>query len=840
MKSTTSLLFFSLLTFYTSAQIFVNDNASGDNDGTSWTNAFVDLSDAIDSAIEEEQIWIAAGTYKPGGVSPDRRSTFSININLELYGGFSGNETNLDERDVEANETILSGDILGDDIDDNFVDFKEDNVIHVMVLDESIQARTIIDGLTFAYGHTEGILGVDDDRRGGAMLTNGSDPKIRNCTFTQNYGYFGGAIHFRAGFNFLVTPTNCKFINNSAFNGGAFYANQVQTQFEDCLFQGNTAREAGVGYCDDNNFTHFTRCQFISNSSEFDGGALIIAESFSRLEDCVFENNISENGDGGHIYDFWEDDHDRRDMRIERSEFKNGSARNGGAISAEGENTRIEIFSSIFSENVASASSGALDVSNIDELTILESSFSENQARRGGVAQIGFTNNTIIMDSKFESNNSTSFAGGVRFFGTTDETEDRPTVVISRTLFHNNNSEDEGAGLMLSNVNSYIDNCQLTENTSNERGGGIMVSGSSDVVCSTVMTNCTIAANNAPFGSNVVLESVDGTNTLYSKNNIYAMPSVNNFTFVSGIIALTSEGGNLFDTSIPSLVSLQETDLVETDPIFVDAQNGDYNLGQDSPAIDSGLDIDSLNIDLDGFVRLMPRDRGALEYKLTDNDGDGSTLVFDCDDSNPEVNPDQMEVPYNGLDDDCDPLTLDDDLDQDGFLSIDDCDDNNPDVNPNQMELAYNGLDDDCDPLTLDDDLDQDGFEIAVDCNDTDPSINPDAEDIPNNGIDEDCDGEDSPLSTYELANTTITIFPNPTVNVINISVVGNLDYKASLYDMRGKLIKAESKQMTYSLLSSLFGMNCQVSALLKTFCLLTLGPQLSLEEHELVPLVPA
>jgi len=44
------------------------------------------------------------------------------------------------------------------------------------------------------------------------------------------------------------------------------------------------------------------------------------------------------------------------------------------------------------------------------------------------------------------------------------------------------------------------------------------------------------------------------------------------------------------------------------------------------------------------------------------------------------------EIPYNGIDDDCDPLTLDDDLDQDGFLPESDCDDNNANINPNQLE----------------------------------------------------------------------------------------------------------------------------------------------------------
>lgn len=297
------------------ATIYVDVSATGTNDGSSWTNAYTSLQSAISVAVSGDEVWVAAGTYKPSAYPVGRTSTntreyaFYLESGVDYYGGFDGSETLRSERDYVSNVTILSGDI-------GTVNSSGDNCYHVIV---SINESTahILDGFTITKGYANGgtnatINGQSNiwANSGGAMHTYVSTMTISNCIFDGNYGQYGGAIKDVGS---PITFTNCVFSNNYAFNhGGAFdksYGNV--TSFINCLFYNNLAnrnssRMGGalqLGVCTAG--TTLINCTFYNNKAG-QGGAIRAYDSPITAKNTLFYDNYDNGSKTAAGSDIWD------------------------------------------------------------------------------------------------------------------------------------------------------------------------------------------------------------------------------------------------------------------------------------------------------------------------------------------------------------------------------------------------------------------------------------------------------------------------------------------------------------------------------------------------------
>lgn len=211
---------------------------------------------------------------------------------VHLYGGFSGNETSRDQRNWNANHTIIDG---------------------------GTQGRCIYcDGSTWVNRSNATIDGFELKRGRAGMACGGglrnwkSSPAVWNCTFTDNQALYGGAMCNSGSY---ATIGNCVFSGNlnpdSRSRGGAMMNDLASgPSISNCTFTGNQARRGAAVY-EGGSATHFDACQFEGNwtADSFSyhgmGGAMYMINASTSLTNCLFRKNKNESyGDcsGGAIF----------------------------------------------------------------------------------------------------------------------------------------------------------------------------------------------------------------------------------------------------------------------------------------------------------------------------------------------------------------------------------------------------------------------------------------------------------------------------------------------------------------------------------------------------------
>lgn len=319
---------------------YVKPVSSGTGDGSSWANASGNLQGMINAGTVNDEVWVAAGIYKPaadinGNANPGdpRTKTFVLKQGVKVYGGFNGTEATLSQRDFIANITILSGDI-------GAAGTPTDNSYHVITCYHiAFVAPTRLDGVQIMGGNANingtDINGIFKSRAGGLYINGGSalalaEMAVDNCTFTNNFAFAeGGAVYLAysissfnnctfsqnssniwggavAGFESDLPFTGCHFISNSSSGAGAIYNFEGKSIIQSCDFSFNHAVNGGAiihstGYPSTATTSIIKNSVFVSNSANVVGGALVVGNHDMQVINCGFVSNTAAN-EGGAVH----------------------------------------------------------------------------------------------------------------------------------------------------------------------------------------------------------------------------------------------------------------------------------------------------------------------------------------------------------------------------------------------------------------------------------------------------------------------------------------------------------------------------------------------------------
>lgn len=617
------LLLSLLLGFGATAQTIRYVKAGANGDGASWATASGDLQAMINASAAKDEVWVAAGTYKPNRRANaletitlnDRFNAFVMKKDVGVFGGFAGTETSKASRDFVTNISVLSGNIGNEAID-------TDNTYHVVVAADDLGTAKL-DGFTINKGYSSGTGTTSSVTVNGRAIPASRSPGIisyyssaefANLIITENVNastdQSAGAIYI-----FYGSPkfTKVQFVNNRTVStaGGAIFVFGSTTlrskpEFTEVDFIGNQGISGGAVVISAYGELTFNKCKFINNKAlTTNGGAIHMfsATATAEIKDCTFSDNQA-TVSGGAIYNGY-----NLPITISGSTFTNNIATTGfaGAIYAVG---KLSIEKGEFTGNKSSAgSAGAIYLgTNTNEVLIEGNTFKDNEAAKEAGAIYVTSASPIIKNNRFYNNKAVDFGGAIYTLGGLPSSLSTPTVVGN--IFYANTATSAtglgGAVYIGDNSAPLIVNSTLYANTA-DKGGAI---GLSNVSVLAKVYNSIIYGNTATDATTIDVygASTDNLDIQYTLTQNYGT---------------NGAGGNI----------------VGSDPEFasVDVANNDFlKLTEDSWAINAGnnnMVPATATVDIAGVNRIMHAvvDLGALEY-----DGDlPPPYTVDIDENSP-------------------------------------------------------------------------------------------------------------------------------------------------------------------------------------------------------------
>ncbi len=294
--------------------LYVDDSATGANDGTSWTDAYIYLQDAIYFAetyvvpTDTAEIWVAAGIYYPddditGNNNNDPVVYFHMAEEVAIYGGFAATETLRSQRDWRANLTILSGDIDQNDTTDasgiitTTAAITGTNAAHVTV--GSLRSATaVLDGFTITGGRATLPFNFPcKEACGGGMYISDGSPTLANLTFIGNEALVngGGIFNYRSN----PTLTNVTIEGNFANQGGGFFNDFSSSPvLTNTVFSGNVATTTAGAFYNNNSVPTLINTTMAGNYAPEAGGVYVAGASSVTIRHGLIDLNSSSAGSG--------------------------------------------------------------------------------------------------------------------------------------------------------------------------------------------------------------------------------------------------------------------------------------------------------------------------------------------------------------------------------------------------------------------------------------------------------------------------------------------------------------------------------------------------------------
>jgi len=380
--------------------IYVDDDTVGANDGSSWLNAYNYLQDGLADANASEkpvEIRVAEGIYKPdwgANQTPgDRTVTFGLINGVTIKGGYAGfGEADPNARDITKHETVLSGDLAGNDVDVNDPcdllkePSRAENSYHV-VTSSKTDRSAVIEGFTISGGNAsvkpfDPMLDIGLNSVGGGMFNSGGAPSLIKCLFICNSAWQAGggfcSVSFRGPGGYPMM-TNCTFFGNYVVGwGGAICTIRSDgdgIELSGCVFKKNRAWAGGAICSSVDKGATLIGCVFSDNFAEYAGGGMysgVTVSGKSTLVNCIFRQNSAE--EGGGVYNHGSP------ILLNCMFSGNLGARGGGMYCYSGS---ARITNCIFTENTAQNEGGGMYTDAFSSPTVANCTFAGNSAPNG-------------------------------------------------------------------------------------------------------------------------------------------------------------------------------------------------------------------------------------------------------------------------------------------------------------------------------------------------------------------------------------------------------------------------------------------------------------------------